>query len=87
MPKVLNKYSDRIPPGAVYIGRPSIWGNPYAIDADNTRETVLLKYHQYILSKPELIAKARVELRGRDLVCYCKPQACHGDILLEIANS
>jgi hypothetical protein len=87
MPKVLNKYRDQIPPGAVYIGRPSIWGNPFAIDSNNTREAVILKYHQYILNKPELITKARQELRGRDLVCFCKPQACHGDILLEIANS
>ena len=28
MPKVLNKKTDKIPPDAVYVGRPSKWGNP-----------------------------------------------------------
>ena len=26
------------------------------------------------------------ELKGKDLVCYCKPARCHGDYLLKIAN-
>ena len=26
------------------------------------------------------------ELRGRDLVCWCAPEACHGDVLLALAN-
>lgn len=26
-------------------------------------------------------------LRGKDLICWCAPQACHGDILLERANA
>ncbi|MEM2159611.1 MAG: DUF4326 domain-containing protein [Candidatus Nitrosotenuis sp.] len=30
---------------------------------------------------------AQAELRGRDLVCYCAPLECHGDILLAIANA
>ena len=27
------------------------------------------------------------ELRGRNLVCFCAPAACHGDVLLELANA
>ena len=27
------------------------------------------------------------ELRGKDLVCWCAPEACHGDVLLELANA
>ena len=28
------------------------------------------------------------ELRGKNLACWCKPgEACHADVLLEIANS
>jgi hypothetical protein len=26
------------------------------------------------------------ELRGRDLVCWCAPLLCHGDVLLALAN-
>ena len=33
------------------------------------------------------IAEIRDRLRGRDLVCWCPlDQACHADVLLEIAN-
>jgi hypothetical protein len=27
------------------------------------------------------------ELRGKDLVCWCKPDPCHGDLLLRLANA
>ena len=37
-------------------------------------------------AKPELIARAKVELRGKTLGCWCAPKPCHGDVLLEIAN-
>jgi hypothetical protein len=26
------------------------------------------------------------ELAGRDLVCWCAPLPCHGDVLLRLAN-
>lgn len=85
MPEVLNKRHDGIPPGAVYIGRGSKWGNPYVIPYDGERSEVIEKYRQYLT--PELIESARVELRGKDLVCFCAPLSCHGDILLQIANT
>jgi Domain of unknown function (DUF4326) len=27
------------------------------------------------------------ELRGKDLLCFCAPAACHGDLLLRLANT
>jgi len=33
MPKVLNRRTDTIPSEAVYVGRPSKWGNPYKVGA------------------------------------------------------
>lgn len=65
----------------VYIGRPSKWGNPFAVGKDGTREEVIHKYKEYILSKPELL-KDLNELRDKVLGCWCKPKACHGDILV-----
>lgn len=86
MPKVLNKHHlVRIPKGAVYIGRPSKWGNPFPL-VDGDRITCLKKYREWIVTQPELIAAAKRELRGKDLVCFCAPQLCHGDILIQIAN-
>ena len=87
MPKVLNKYKHGFPKDAVYIGRPSKWGNPFTMSEYGKREWVIEKYREWILSQPKLIEDARRELVGKDLVCYCAPQACHGDVLLELANS
>jgi len=64
----------------VYIGRPSKWGNPFSIGKDGTREDVISKYEIYIMNKPDLI-QALPELQGKILGCWCKPLACHGDIL------
>lgn len=85
MSKVLNKKKHGIPKGSVYIGRPSIWGNPFAIGKDGDREEVIRKFTKYLQNSPNLLAKLG-ELKGKDLVCWCSPEACHGDILLEFAN-
>ena len=87
MPKVLNKYTDEIPPDAVWIMRPSKWGNPFQIGRDGTREEVLEKYLEWVWEQPELIEAIIRELRGKDLVCCCAPRKCHGDVLLKMANS
>lgn len=87
MPKVLNKHKDKIPQGAVYIGRPSRWGNPFIIGKDGTREEVVRKYRTMLQFGGLQIALQLHELKGKDLVCYCAPLPCHGDVLLELANA
>ena len=86
MPQVLNKHHGNIPADAVYIGRPSKWGNPFVIGQDGTREEVVEKYRLWLEGQPELQAQARAELAGKSLVCFCAPKACHGDVLLKVAN-
>jgi hypothetical protein len=87
MCRVLNKHHDQIPADAVYIGRPSKWGNPFVIGRDGDREQVMQKYCNWIVTQTGLIRDAQRELVGKDLVCYCSPQEYHGDILLAIANA
>jgi hypothetical protein len=70
----------------IYIGRPSKWGNPFVIGKDGTRAEVIAKYKEWFLKQPSLVQQAKKELRGKDLMCYCAPEPCHGDTLLEIAN-
>ena len=84
-PRVLNKHHGPMPPGSIYIGRPSKWGNKFIIGRDGSRAEVIAKYRRWLCDQPELLA-ALPELRGRSLVCFCAPAACHGDALLELAN-
>lgn len=69
----------------VYIGRPSKWGNPFAIGKDGSREEVIAKYEAWIASRPELLA-ALPELAGQTLGCWCAPKTCHGDVLARLAG-
>lgn len=87
MPKVFNRKTDNIPEDAVYIGRPSIFGNPFVIGIDGTRSDVIEKYRRHLAINTELRNKVIKELKGKDLVCWCSPKPCHGDVLLEIANT
>ncbi len=66
----------------VYIGRPSKWGNPFSIGKDGTRKEVIQKYEEYFLHNPHLM-NFLYELKGKVLGCWCKPKACHGDILVK----
>jgi ribA/ribD-fused uncharacterized protein len=66
----------------VYIGRGSIWGNPFRI-GEYTREQSIEKYRQY--AHESAIIKSNLhKLKGKVLGCYCKPLACHGDVLIEM---
>jgi len=87
MCKVLNarKVSKRSSATQLYIGRPSKWGNPFVIGRDGSRAEVIAKYRAWIVAQPALM-NALDELRGRDLICWCAPLACHGDVLTELAN-
>jgi len=86
VPKVLNKYKDAIPSNAVWIMRPGKWGNPFAIGKDGDRAEVIAKYEKWFSANKSMVRDARRELAGRDLVCCCSPQVCHGDVLLRYAN-
>lgn len=68
----------------VYIGRPSKWGNPFTIGKDGTREEVIEKYKMYILNNPSLLISMHLSLKGKTLGCWCKPKACHGDVLVKL---
>lgn len=69
----------------IYIGRPSIWGNPFVIGKDGNREEVIKKYEEYLLNTPHLLNKL-YELKDKKLGCWCKPAACHGDVLIKLIN-
>jgi Domain of unknown function (DUF4326) len=88
-------------PNNVYIGRrgivfidkvryptkDSIYANPYKVSKTLTREDVIRMYRDYIIKK---ISSGEIDieaLRGKNLGCWCKPEACHGDVLIELLES
>jgi hypothetical protein len=77
--RVVNRHKE---PYDVYIGRPTIYGNPFHIGTDGTREEVVAKYKEY--AKQRLDDKALQFLVGKTLGCSCKPKPCHGDVLIEL---
>lgn len=86
MCKVLNKHTSGVPQDAIYIGRGSKWGNPFRIGPDGDRATVIAKHEQWLRTQHDLL-RALDELRGCDLVCFCAPLACHGDLLRWLGNA
>ncbi len=69
----------------IRIDRASIWGNPFKIGIDGSREEVIKKYSDWIITQPMLMKELR-HLRGKRLGCWCSPNACHGDILVELID-
>ena len=80
MPRVYNRYKTH-PKDAVYCGRGSLYGNPFVIGKDGDRDEVCDKFEREVLPTLDVTA-----LRGKDLVCFCKPQRCHCDAILRKAN-
>lgn len=83
---VFNKYHRDAPADAVFIGRPSKWGNPFVMGRDGDRAEVIRRFEEYLLNNPELLRAAKTELAGKDLVCFCWPNPCHGEVLIRHAN-
>ena len=79
-----------VPAGAVYVGRQgfglrrSPWANPFSV-REHSRSEALRRYRQWLGERPELIERARSELRGQALACWCRlDEDCHADVLLEL---
>lgn len=84
-----------MPPNTVYVGRPTIFGNPFVVDDEHDAAWAVRMFRIWLSGAPNtggglrrLALLARVpELRGKNLSCFCRDDApCHADILLELAN-
>jgi hypothetical protein len=85
------EYKDKVvhckrQPFDVYIGRPSIFGNPFEVGKDGSREDVIQKYKEYFYAKiedNEQFKRAVLKLKGKVLGCWCYPKDCHARIIIE----
>ena len=81
-------------PFDVYVGRPSKWGNPFTHINDGktlakyvvgSREEAIESYRKWITDGDgKHLLKDLGELKGKVLGCWCKPKACHADVLDEL---
>jgi len=78
----------RMPENTVYVGRPTKWGNPFTVSCPASFGYKQKIVQQYEASMSIMLKQdARVELRGKNLACFCPlDQPCHADVLLKIAN-
>lgn len=86
MTTVVNKTHE---PYDVYIGRGSIFGNPYVIGRDGTREQVIARYEEwfkFLIRDSKFVAELK-SLKGKKLGCFCSPLLCHGHIIADYVNS
>ena len=78
----------RLPPDVVVVTRPTKWGNQHPLSLG--RAEAVRRYRDDLVEGrlDVTVEDVRRELRGRDLACYCPlDEACHADVLLEIANA
>lgn len=76
----------------VYIGRGTPWGNPFAIAHGEgpDRFEVIEKYREYFYKKineDSSFHKGILSMKGLRLACFCKPAACHGDVIAEYLDN
>ena len=77
----------RMPAGAVYVGRPTRWGNPYRPNWAISLVDSVNAYRGWANRQLRQDDDWLPPLRGKDLVCWCPlDQPCHADILLDLAR-
>ena len=75
--------------GERYPKRSSPFQNPFKIGKDGVRDEVIDKYRSYIIDnieKNQTLMKQLINMKGKRLGCWCYPDACHGDVLLELID-
>jgi len=70
-----------------YIDRRSDFGNPFRMEKDGgdyTREGCINAFRSWFHAddQADLRERAREELKGKTLGCWCAPEPCHGDVIV-----
>ena len=81
----------KLPEGAVYVGRPTKWGNPFHAKSEifptKSAEEAVMMFMETMRESPNFWDEVVRELQGKRLACWCKlDQPCHADMLCKIAN-
>jgi hypothetical protein len=78
----------RKPPNTIVVSRPSKWGNPFPVTPERSQPAAVAEFETWLKGDGvELLNAAKVELRGKNLACWCRPGTpCHADVLLRLVN-
>jgi hypothetical protein len=80
----------RMPDNTVYVGRGSKFGNAFTVEQYG-REKAVQMFRDYIghpNSPHGFVPEEIAQLQGKNLACWCREdQACHADVLLDMANT
>ena len=74
----------------VYIGRGGPYGNPFDHNKLGiTRKECIEKYREYFYKKlNDPVFRDRIlGLKDKVLGCFCKPEACHGDVIVDYIDN
>lgn len=68
----------------ILIDRTTKWGNKFKIK-EHGRQKAIALYRNWILDNRDLL-NCLPELKGKRLGCHCKPDLCHGDVLVDLVK-
>lgn len=80
----------KLPDDVARIDRRTQYGNPFVIGSRPgggekiTREEAIASYRRWIAGRLARQPDFLEPLRGKRLACWCAPEACHGDIIVEL---
>ena len=88
---VVNIYKEQFD---VYIGRAGrgqdgYFGNPFRMGSGISREDAVQRFQKYFTERIQKDAEFNrqvLALKGKRLGCFCKPKACHGDVIADWLN-
>lgn len=89
--KIYDTEKDKVSSDAVYVGRPTSYGNPWSDLGKTdkyktkTRAEAVKRFREY--APKNMGNDARRHLRGKDLSCDCSTEPEHATIVMEIANA
>lgn len=79
------------PAGAVYVGRPTQWGNPYSVE-DWGQEDAAWLFYGYALDRLAKYPTWLDPLKDKSLVCWCRSQPtddthCHAEWIQQLTQN
>lgn len=68
----------------VYIGRPTVYGNPFIIGRDGTRKQCIKKFRRFAWKTKRVRDAIAALPKNAILGCHCSPKPCHGDVIIAL---